>query len=108
MLGKLQKLDMTLCDPGIERDGQKLPGSQLKWLNLEGNDIGDEGCVALAKSLHASQLTYLYLRGNRIGYEGMKAAIVLEKTRLTTLNLSGNYIGAVGCISTPMCLREAV
>ncbi|EOD40575.1 hypothetical protein EMIHUDRAFT_222693 [Emiliania huxleyi CCMP1516] len=80
------------------------PRLEKLWLNY--NQIGDEGCKALAAALGKEgavpRLETLSLVGNKIGDEGCKAlaaAIGKEGTapRLETLYLEGNQIGEEGC-----------
>ncbi|EOD27522.1 hypothetical protein EMIHUDRAFT_235752 [Emiliania huxleyi CCMP1516] len=79
---------------------------RLEKLYLRSNEIGDEGCKALAAALGkegaAPRLEYLYLDGNKIGDEGCKAlAAALGKEgaapRLEYLYLNGNQMGDEGC-----------
>ena len=69
----------------------------LKILDLQGNNIGDEGAIGLGKNVSWTNLTTLHLWGNNIGGEG---ATGLGKnvswTNLTTLHLWVNNIGDEG------------
>lgn len=58
----------------------------LTKVNLNRNEIGDEGAIALAT---VDTLTHLYLNSNLISDEGTKA---LANTKFKTLHLSGNFI----------------
>ncbi|EOD29108.1 hypothetical protein EMIHUDRAFT_365906 [Emiliania huxleyi CCMP1516] len=79
---------------------------RLEKLNLCKNEIGDEGCQALAAALGkegaAPRLKTLKLESNEIGDEGCEAlAAALGKEgaalRLEELWLDGNKIGDEGC-----------
>jgi uncharacterized protein (TIGR02996 family) len=71
--------------------------ANLTSLDLNMNEIEDEGAVALASSPHLANLTTLGLYGNRIGAEGAKAlAGSPHLANLATLDLRGNDIGDEG------------
>ena len=69
----------------------------FSWLNLRYNAIGDEGGIALARSLHKnpnSALLSLDLWNNNLGERAGIAfgALLRDNPNLTTLNLRGNPI----------------
>ena len=73
--------------------------TNLQYLDLSLNSIGDDGAVAVAQGLkNAVSLQYLDLTGNCIGDDG--AVAIAEGLRnaasLQTLKLAGNTIGDVG------------
>lgn len=63
----------------------------LTTLNVEGNNIGDEGAKALAANTILISLNIGY---NQVGVKGAKA--LAANTTLTTLNVGGNFIGDEG------------
>ena len=87
---------------------------RLKMLHLDGNQIGDEGCKALAVALGkegaAPRLEELDLSHNRIGDEGLTAlANALGKgaaPRLEKLSLDFNNIGREGLEALAVLLKE--
>jgi Ran GTPase-activating protein (RanGAP) involved in mRNA processing and transport len=83
----------------LQKALEGIRNGSLTSLNLEWNNIGDEGAKALADALGKdSRLTSLGLFGNSIGDEGAKAlADALGKNSgLTSLYLGANNIGAEG------------
>ncbi|EOD15730.1 hypothetical protein EMIHUDRAFT_211351 [Emiliania huxleyi CCMP1516] len=80
---------------------------RLEELWLQQNQIGDEGCKALAAALGkegaAPRLEKLYLEFNKIGDEGCMALAAALKEgaapRLEKLSLFSNQIGEAGCKS---------
>ena len=73
----------------------------LLHLDLEGNEIGTRGAVALADALqHTPCLQYLNLSGNKIGDQGMQAiAGALERgccPELECLDLTGCNLMTAG------------
>jgi uncharacterized protein (TIGR02996 family) len=83
--------------------------ARLTTLDLEGNDLGDEGAVALAGSAHLAGLTTLLLWSNRIGDDGVRAlARSPHLARLTRLDLSANAVadgGLEALASAPLLKR---
>ena len=74
----------------------------LTTLNLDWNQIGNEGVISLAAALpNCPALTDLHLDSNRIGNEGviMLAAALPNCPTLKTLYLGDNRIGNEGAIS---------
>ena len=72
----------------------------LRNLDLGANDIGDDGCCALAECLGINiVLTSLALCRNSISYSGCSAlAAVLDRNQtLTALDLANNAFGDDGC-----------
>jgi hypothetical protein len=85
-------------------------------LNLYGNGIGDDGCVALGAGLmHTPQLATLNLGGHQqsvlynngsICNNGIKeggcvalAAVLMHTPQLATLHINNNGIGDGGCVA---------
>ena len=71
----------------------------VKELNLDGNQLGDEGVKALAPAVAASDsLVELHLCYNQLGDEGTKAlaTAVAKSSSLVKLHLSYNQIGDEG------------
>jgi Ran GTPase-activating protein (RanGAP) involved in mRNA processing and transport len=98
-LPKLEQLSLysnQMGDEGCKALAEHLPTS-LKTLDLGGrNQIGDEGCKALAEHLPKS-LEQLSLDDNQIGDEGCKALAEHLPTSLELLLLHDNQIGDEGC-----------
>ncbi|KAK1733974.1 leucine-rich repeat protein [Skeletonema marinoi] len=73
---------------------------QLRGLYLQNNNIGLMGCIALGDTLRGwgeSNLKYLDLDGNAIGDQGLQAlATAMTNSTLEQLYLSNNLITAVG------------
>jgi Leucine-rich repeat (LRR) protein len=101
LVGALPKLEQLwlasnqIGDDGCKALAEHLPTS-LKGLYLSSNQIGYEGCKALAEHLPTS-LETLWLHSNHIGAEGCKALAEHLPTSLEGLDLSGNQIGDEGC-----------
>jgi len=85
-------------DDGVVEISSKLQGSSLVKLNLAGNGIGDIGCEHLAKSLEHTQLEHLCLLGNEITTVGARAIATLlyKNNYITELFLYLNQIGDEG------------
>ena len=65
----------------------RLPG--LKWVDLGGNTIGDEGAVAIAGALHGLPgLEMVILRGNTFGGRGRATLNECKKTSNKGLTLA--------------------
>ena len=67
----------------------------LKWLQLDKNNLGDNGAIALAQNLPPS-LTLLTLKENGIGDEGAVALARNLPSSLVRLALDRNKIGVEG------------
>ena len=64
--------------------------TSLTNIDLDGNNIGDEGAKAIGEALKVNtSLTEIYLDGNNIGVEGGKAIgeALKVNTSLTEINL---------------------
>ena len=80
----------------LEEWGRMAPFATFS-LHLSGNNIGDEGCEAIANSRSLANLQTLILSHNSIGDEGCKAiANSSNLTNLQTLGLLSNSIGVEG------------
>lgn len=68
--------------------------TNLKFLKLKGNKIGDEGVKALCKSLLGSSVHTLDLGYNAITWEGVTYIMTLVSTnrKIRVLNLKKNNI----------------
>ncbi|KOO27154.1 hypothetical protein Ctob_012414 [Chrysochromulina tobinii] len=91
-----------------------LIGSDLQFmavlteLNLTGNNIGDEGAVAIAEALKVNAaVTNLFLIYNNIGDEGAIAIAEALKVNavVTNLHLDANNIGAEGAKAIAEALK---
>jgi Leucine Rich repeat len=117
---KLIKLDVRYNDitgRGMTALCAGLAKTRVKYLHLEGNQIGDEGCQALAALLQrqrgdnderSCQLAHVFLGGNRIGPVGAAAlagAIRTNRT-LVKLYLEGNGIGEAGATAFSEALEQ--
>ncbi|KAJ1550101.1 hypothetical protein HK096_008736 [Nowakowskiella sp. JEL0078] len=74
-------------------------GSQLAYLNLDSNNLGDYGANIIASALPLSSLKILRLFDNSIGPQGVSSisnAIRNNDSTLQILDLEGNKIGAEG------------
>jgi hypothetical protein len=83
---------------GAKALGRWLPSaSQLIKLDLRYNDIGCEGMEALCAGLeqHSSKVQYLFAEGNQIGDQG---AIALSQLLLKTTTDIGNNNGTVSSL----------
>jgi len=69
---------------------------KLKELNLNVNNFGDEGCVALSNCLPSS-LEELHLHWNNIGDKGCMAISSSKAKKVSVLDLRNNKIGQDGC-----------
>ncbi len=96
----------------------------LKVLNIRGNGIGGEGCIALADALTTNRAAFgvaftttlkanytlitLNMLYNRIGDEGCIALAEALKANYTliTLNMGYNRIGDKGCAALAAMLKE--
>ncbi len=101
---ELFKVDLTIDALTIERsklDAESLAGvvKQLEWglsaLDLGGNDLGDEGWIALSKG-DISGLRSLRLDRTRGGDEGAKALAARGLGRLEHLSVLNTSMGEVG------------
>lgn len=77
-----------------KRLANNYPLTKLETLNLWGNNLKDDGAIAIANSPHLKNLKKLDLGGNKIGRfnsEGIKA-IAANLRNLETLNLDANEV----------------
>jgi serine/threonine protein kinase/Ran GTPase-activating protein (RanGAP) involved in mRNA processing and transport len=67
-------------------------------LNLEHNNLGDDGAAAIAGAIKYTLITTVNLSHNKIGPSGagFLADALLENTAITALNLASNSIGPNG------------
>jgi hypothetical protein len=101
---------------GAKALGQWLPSaSQLIKLDLRYNDIGCEGMEALCAGLEQSKVQYLYAEGNQIGDQGAIALSQLLKTdenngnsssRLREIFLGANQIQSQGAAEVASSLHS--
>ncbi len=86
-------------DEGIKHLGEALVSSKLKWLNLNGNGITDHGLIYLSDKLINSNLESLYISMNSITDKGLiYLSGKLVNSNLSELHLSSNSITDHGCI----------
>lgn len=83
----------------------------LKKLQLERNDIGNSGSIAIARHIYGNsqQLTLLDLSNNQIGPEGGNAIgnALRRPNNLSYLNLSNNNLKSTGINALCSALRQA-
>mmetsp|Transcript_18896 Transcript_18896/g.43218 ORF Transcript_18896/g.43218 Transcript_18896/m.43218 type:complete len:346 (-) Transcript_18896:247-1284(-) len=125
---KLVKLDLRYNDIGgsgmtaICKAVMETTNSNIRYLYLEGNGIGDDGCAALAGLLSArpqsdeesttstggSRIEEVYLGANRIGPPGAAsiAAVLRTNKTVSKIYLEGNSLGAKGATSFCEMLEE--
>merc|ERR1712166_315038 len=83
---------------GITKLCEGLKGSAVTSLNLGSNNLTDygedmSGLLKLAEVLPQTKIESLGLEGNGIGAEGTSAlAAILNKTKITELNLGYNFL----------------
>mmetsp|Transcript_9622 Transcript_9622/g.28154 ORF Transcript_9622/g.28154 Transcript_9622/m.28154 type:complete len:501 (-) Transcript_9622:46-1548(-) len=105
---QLERLQLRYCDlkaqaaSVLAKTLAAAPGGRLTTLDLQGNDVGNEGARALAKALPGSRsLTALSLPANSIRASG--AGALAEALRvnhaLRDLNLRYNDVGDGGAVS---------
>jgi uncharacterized protein (TIGR02996 family) len=96
----LEHLDLNgndLGDEGVRALAECPHLSGLKGLHLNRNKVGDAGVQALAADAYLASLTFLELSGNEIGDEGARAlAESPHLTRLRELHLGSNKVGDAG------------
>ncbi|XP_023641240.1 RAN GTPase-activating protein 2 [Capsella rubella] len=70
----------------------------LKKCNLSQNDLEDEGCVEIVKSMEDLELEYVDMSYNKLTREGALslAPVVVKKESFKMLNIYGNMISARG------------
>lgn len=74
--------------------------SKLKFLGLQGNQLGNEGLKNVAQMLPTSEITDLDLTDNHIRDQGLKIlAKILPQTLITNLHLGKNKFGNIGISS---------
>ncbi|AFC70396.1 guanosine polyphosphate pyrophosphohydrolase [Rickettsia amblyommatis] len=74
-----------------------LKDTQITYLDLSNNNIGDKEIKILTPMLKDTQITYLDLSNNNIGDKEIKILTpMLKDTQITYLNLRQNYIGDIG------------
>ena len=73
----------------------------LRFLNINGNHIGDEGIAAIATNLRNSMISKLYVRWCEITLTGAKAlaGYVAKNNAIKILNVQGNDITVNGAIA---------
>ncbi|KAG7581574.1 Leucine-rich repeat [Arabidopsis suecica] len=70
----------------------------LKKLNLSENDLKDEGCLEIVKSMDGLELEYVDVSFNDLRREGALglARVVIKKESFKMLNIDGNMISIKG------------
>ena len=100
----LQHLDLRfndICDEGMIAIADAIPNTSIKYLYLEGNEITNIGCEALAKALLGnSTMEELFLGANSIGPKGAAslAMVITSNKTLRKLYVDGNQLGPQGAI----------
>ena len=101
----------TMNDQYVTALAEVLPQCKVSSLQLNDNEIGKKGAIAIANALPHSSLINLDLSFNyrrHITDEGVSAiANALPHSRLTSLNLSSNEIGDEGTSSIARALPHS-
>jgi len=114
MFKRLVKLDLRYNDIGAEAMtaiSQALVNTNIQHLYLEGNNIGDAGCIALVDFLlkkDNSQIKELFLGSNQIDSSGAKslASSLWGNKNISKIYLEGNNIGINGAKEFCSVLEE--
>jgi len=100
-----------LTSPAATSILQSLEGNKaLREVNLNDNEIGDEGIEELARVLGGHQhLTILDLSGNKLGDKGIAsiAGVISDNHDLESLLLSRNSIGDEGALAIAHLLERS-
>ncbi|XP_050406291.1 leucine-rich repeat-containing protein 74A [Patella vulgata] len=83
--------------------------SKIEKLDLEGNDIEEDGCVCLSDMLRENiYITKLVLSNNRIGNDGVITLcdILKRNDAVTTLDISGNELSDVSAVQICEMLQK--
>jgi len=112
---RLVKLDLRYSEitgaAGITAISQALVNTNVQYLYLEGNNIGDAGCIALVDFLlkkDNSQIMELFLGANQIHSSGAKslASSLYINKNISKIYLEGNNIGINGAKAFCSVLEE--
>ena len=103
-LTRLLLLNNQLWSDDVEKLVASPRASQLQWLDLSGNALGDAGAAVLARAESLRQLQTLILRSDELDWRDrilVRGADELSRSRtlaeLHTLDLSGHLISEEGC-----------
>jgi Ran GTPase-activating protein (RanGAP) involved in mRNA processing and transport len=110
---KLTKLDLRYNDiggVGMEHLCDGLKDTNLRYLFVEGNQIGDQGAIAISNLLKNidSKLEEVFLGANQVTAEGaISISSCLEDNKtVNKIYLEGNNIGIVGADAFSTALEE--
>ena len=104
---KFPHADNSIGDEGAKALGFWLSsGSQLKILQLWGNNITSEGFQHIVSGFNMSNLTQLEMGNNYIGDTGVVSLMSeLKETCIEMLGLGFNHIGIEGCSALAVGLK---
>lgn len=83
--------------------------SRITYLDLQNNNIGNNGLSPLSDVLRMGTLQTLILQKNRIDDDGVRAlceSAIIENNSLTVLNLQSNAISDAGALAIAEVLRH--
>eukprot|EP00285_Hemiselmis_virescens_P016653 CAMPEP_0173401924 /NCGR_PEP_ID=MMETSP1356-20130122/52477_1 /TAXON_ID=77927 ORGANISM="Hemiselmis virescens, Strain PCC157" /NCGR_SAMPLE_ID=MMETSP1356 /ASSEMBLY_ACC=CAM_ASM_000847 /LENGTH=357 /DNA_ID=CAMNT_0014362177 /DNA_START=45 /DNA_END=1118 /DNA_ORIENTATION=+ len=99
-LKTLKLSDNAIRRRGIEHLAKHLSSSTtLEHLDLQGNNVGDEGCASVAAIMMGSSVSCVHLDANQVTDAGVGvlcSALSDERCTLTALHLGQNKIGEKG------------
>jgi Ran GTPase-activating protein (RanGAP) involved in mRNA processing and transport len=103
----------ALCVLGLKDNNNKNNNSNVQYLYLEGNQLGDQGAIALAELLKdetngASALREVFMGANQIQSKGaIEVALSLKYNKVVSkIYLEGNNIGLEGAEAFSTVLEE--
>lgn len=116
--GSVKKLSFRFCDLNYSVTFLPVFSSMksLTYINLNGNQIGDEGLISISRALSDNRsLEELYLQSNQIKNRRMNEVYPLEivrsvfgtiNTTLKVLDLSLNFIDESGSAAVLDCMKD--
>lgn len=103
--GRLRGNQLMLSGKGLSAEEARLLWQtprmrEISWLDLDDNDLGDQGVMELSECAFLENVKYLNLNQNNLSDEGLKfLASAKHLVKLKRLHLKGNPINGEGLIS---------